>query len=233
MAKKQTKVKQSSIIVVAIILSVILYIAGVMTGLNANKLIEQQVDVEITDIKELLDDSALDLKSIQLQQYYIDNFPEEDRCALLGAYTDHLYDQINSFWQVLPDRLEAYEKENEQTDEYTAIKREYIRLSLRFWLTTLNAREACDNQELIGILYFYTPDCEHCIEQGEQFDHFQLLLKRQKNIIIFPIDATFADDTVYMLKQFYNITQYPAVIVNKEPIQGRVVTAKELQDAYT
>lgn len=233
MAKKQPKVKQGSIIIVAIIVSVVLYVAGVMTGLNANKLIEQQVGVEITDIKDLLDDSSLDLKNIQLQQYYIDNFPEENRCALIDIYTENLYNQINSFWQVLPSRLEAYEKEAQQTDEYTTIKREYIRLSLRFWLTIVNAREECDNQDLIGILYFYTPDCENCVAQGEEFDQFQLLLKRQKDIIIFPIDATFEDDTVYMLKKFYNITQYPAVIVDGFLIQGQVVQAEQLQQAYT
>lgn len=233
MAKKQPKVKQGSIIIVAIIVSVVLYVAGVMTGLNANKLIEQQVGVEITDIKDLLDDSSLDLKNIQLQQYYIDNFPEENRCELIDIYTENLYNQINSFWQVLPSRLEAYEKEAQQTDEYTTIKREYIRLSLRFWLTIVNAREECDNQDLIGILYFYTPDCENCVAQGEEFDQFQLLLKRQKDIIIFPIDATFEDDTVYMLKKFYNITQYPAVIVDGFLIQGQVVQAEQLQQAYT
>lgn len=233
MAKRQPRVKQSSIIIVAIIVSIILYVAGVMTGLNANKLVEKQVKGEITDIKTLLDDSALDLKSIQLQQYYIDNFPQEDRCQLLDIYAGHLYDQINSFWQVLPSRLESYDQQTQQSPEYTALKREYIRLSLRFWLTTVNAREQCDNQDLIGILYFYTPECENCVAQGEAFDHFQLLLKRQKNIIVFPIDATFEDDTVYMLKQFYNITSYPTVIINGKAVQGRVVSAKELQEAYT
>lgn len=232
MAKKQPRITQGNIITVAVIVSIILYVAGVMTGLNANKLIEQQVDVEINDIKGILDNSALDLKSIQLQQYYIDNFPEEDRCRLLQTYTEHLYDQIHTFWDILPSRLEAYDGETQQSDEYIAIKREYIRLSLRFWLTTVNARDQCNNHDIIGILYFYAPDCAECLLQGEEFDQFQLLFKRQKDIIIFPIDATFEDDTIFMLRKFYNITQYPAVIVDGTPIQGRVVTAQELQDTY-
>ncbi|MBD3209732.1 hypothetical protein GF367_04955 [Candidatus Woesearchaeota archaeon] len=229
---KQPRIKRGHIIITAIIVSIILYLAGVMTGLNANKVVEQQVEVDIDELKAVLDDSALDLKNIQLQQFFIDNFPETDRCALIDIYSEHLYDQISSYWQVLPQRLEAYDKHSRKSDDYVALKREYIRLSLRFWLTTMTSYNKCGDKDLIGILYFYTPGCDGCVRQGEAFDEFQLSLQQEKDIIIFPIDATFPDDTVTMLTTFYGITEYPATVLHGDVVQGEIVTAQQLLQRY-
>jgi len=207
-----------------------------MSGLFANKILKnkvdsdlQEIDKDLQDIKSVIDTSALDIKNLMLQQTFLDNF-EEENCRFLDIYTDHLYSQISSYWQVLPQRLEEHDKETRQTNEYIAIKREYIRLSLRFWLTAQKSHRECNNNEMIPILYFYSKDCENCVEQGVNFDMFSLEMQKQnKTILIFPIDGEFPEDTVFLLKRYYNISKYPTVIIDKNVIHGKVIDSKGLE----
>ena len=47
---------------------------------------------------------------------------------------------------------------------------------------------------------------------------------------VFPVDIEFEDDTVYLLKQYYNITEVPAVIFKNKVFQGKVVKLPILQN---
>ncbi len=228
--RKIRKTPKRGLIVFIAIVSFVLYLAGVFSGIFANNIIERTVNSEITEIKNTIDNSALDLKGVQLQQLFMDNFERKDQCKFLDLYVNQLYPQLKFYWDVLPTRLEEYDKRTKQSDEYTSLKREYIRLSLRFWLMSTKNYEECNNQEFIPLLYFYTADCENCLEQGKEFDKFnQEMTELNKTVILFPIDADFEEDTVFLLKQYYEITSYPATVIDGRLIQDRVLTSENLK----
>jgi hypothetical protein len=224
------KVPKRGLIIFIVIVSFVLYLAGVFSGIFANNLIEKTVNSEISEIRNTIDNSALDLKGVQLQQLFMDNFQAKDQCKFLDLQITQLYPQLKFYWDILPTRLEEYDKKTKLSDEYISLKREYIRLSLRFWLISTKNYNECNNHDFIPILYFYTKDCENCLEQGEEFDRFnQEMSEENKTVIIFPIDADFKEDTVFLLKQYYEIDSYPATVVDNRLIQDRVLTSKDLK----
>lgn len=230
-AKKQTnQKKRNRIIILAIIFSIVLYVAGVLTGLIANMIFTEQISEDIQSIKTDLDSSALDIKNIQLKQYYADNFNPEDRCDFLKVYNNHQLDLIRDFWSILPKRLEEYENNNKLTDEYISIKREYIRFSLRYWLSLTKYNSECGSSEIVPVLYFYHKDCEECIQQSKEFDIFRTNLEEDgKTLIVFPIDEEFKEDMVSILKKYYKLDSYPSTIIKNQVIVGKVIDAEELE----
>jgi hypothetical protein len=224
-----------SILLIAIVLSIVIYLLGVFSGLYANKVLEIKVGEDIGKVEEnvsllknYIDTYALDLKNVLLLQLFIDNI--EDSCKFSDLYIDNLHTQLEPFWTKLPSRLEAYERSTtEYPDEYNSLKREYTRLSLRIWLTTQNSINRCNTSDFIPILYFYSRDCEECVEQGEIFDEFkEAMLKRNKRVIVFPIDLLFEDDTVYLLKQYYEIESAPTIVINNKAFRNMVLDKSTL-----
>jgi len=244
MRRPKSNQLKRNIIIIAAIISLVLYFAGVISGLYASKLIERKTSTQIQSfksetkddldsLKSIVDVSVLDLKNIQLQQLFIDNFHGQDKCDFMELYMVNLYKQLGAYWKILPLRLEEYDKQTQASPEYIAIKREYIRLSLRFWVVSNMNYQECKNKNFIPILYFYTKDCEKCLEQGIEFDRFSQDMKSyNRTAIIFPIDANFEDDTVFLLKQYYNISFYPFIITNNLIKQGEIISSKNLSGIF-
>ncbi|MCF7865860.1 hypothetical protein K9L67_04310 [Candidatus Woesearchaeota archaeon] len=229
--KKQEKnqKRRNKIIILAILFSIVFYVAGTITGLYANKIFSEQISQDLDKIKSDLDNSALDIKNIQLKQYYIENF-NEDECKFMKIYNENQLKLIENFWSTLPKRMEEYEKNNELTEDYIAIKREYARFSLRYWLTLKNYNENCQKEEITPVLYFYTKDCQNCLEQAKEFDKFRESLSTQnKTLLVFPIDGEFNEDMITILKQYYEIQSYPTTIIKKQVIQGKVIDKQEMR----
>jgi|TARA_B100001971_G_C18149413_1_gene514964 thiol-disulfide isomerase/thioredoxin len=228
MGDERKSVSKKAIIIVAVIASILIYAIGVFSGLYANKLIKQRVETDINFLRSYTDVSTLDLKNMLLLQFFNDNL---DDCKFSEISVSQLHEQLYPYWQRLPKRLEAYEMDGVVTEEYITLKREYIRLSLRIWLIALNNYRECDTTNFIPLLYFYSQDCETCVRQGQILDAFNKEgLYADKNVVVFPIDGYFEDDTVYLLRQYYNITQFPAIIVNDNVLQKEVVTVKDILD---
>jgi len=224
--KVKTIPTRKQILTIAIVLSLIMYLLGVFSGLFANKIMEQKVEEDIEFLKNYNDVASLDLKNMLLQQLLIDQLPND--CKSSNIYLENLRKQLDPYWQKLPARLEAYDKTGKITPEYISLKREYIRLSLRIWLLTRKSYEDC-NSDLVPILYFYDKDCQTCTRQGEIFDQLKIEMEDvNKSLVVFPIDQNFEDDNVYLLKEYYNITSVPSVIIKNKIISGDIISLNKL-----
>jgi len=230
--KKKFSFSSGSIILIAVIVSVVIYLAGVFSGLYANKIIEKKVTQDVEFLRNYVDSSSLDLKNILLLQFFMDKV--EAKCEFSNLYLENLQNQLQPYWQKLPARLEEYEKGGKITDEYVALKREYIRLSLRIWLVAQNNIRTCNSTNFVPLLYFYSADCETCIKQGEILDSFNREGKyADKNVIIFPVDGNFEDDSVHLLREYYNITAFPAIVINDKVFQKELIPLNDLLEAMT
>lgn len=207
------KYTTKQIVQYVLIFSVILYFAGIYTGININRVLNVQVEREIDEIKSFLDTSSLDIKNIILNDFYIQNF-NHNNCKLMELQLDHLRKGLPNFWSELPERLEDYEIKHEVDDEYFSIKREYFRFSLRFWLLNTNFKEKCEIEHNKGVLYFYTNDCPECLNSVQLIEDLN-----DPEILILPIQSDFEDDTIYLLKEFYNISIHPTFIYKYEKFE--------------
>jgi len=231
--------KRTGIITVAIIISIILYLAGVFSGLFANNLVKKETQQNIDTLKqeteEYLDELGnyiefldTNLKSMQLEETFAETLTSEERCDFFQISLNELVGQLGYYWDRLPYRLEEFEKNNILTDEYKLLKEQYTHLSIRIWILAKNQFDKCDSDIVHG-LHFYSADCENCVEQGEQLDELNLkVLAAGSDIIMFPIDFNSEDTIIKNLKKFYSINSTPAVIINNKVHQGRLFKTDEL-----
>ncbi len=169
------KRRRTGIIVFAVILSIVLYLAGVFSGLYANKIFTEETKNNIFLFREetkqdldlienylsFIDD---DLKSLQLEQTFIESLTEKEKCEFSRISINELIKQFKFYWDRLPSRLEEYEKNNEKLpEEYLLLKEQYAHLSIRTWILAKNLQSKC-NIDLIHGLYFYSADCKDCVK---------------------------------------------------------------------
>jgi hypothetical protein len=235
----QGPLTRKKIILVAVIISIILYIAGVFSGLYANKIFKESTEKDFLSLKksteqdlDVLEDyvSLLDssMKSMQLEQAFMETLKSSQMCSFSSISLEELFGQLSYYWDKLPFRLEEYEKYNKPSDEYNLLKQQYTLLSIRTWIIARNQYEKC-NRDIVQGLYFYSADCDKCIEQGEQLDELNRRARALgKEMVMFPIDYNLNESIVINIKKYYGINKTPAIIVNDKVFQGRLFTAEEL-----
>lgn len=234
--------KRKYIIMLAIVISLILYLAGVFSGLNANKLIKESTKKDISLFKKETSDDLqalqnyiafLDsnLKDMQLEQTFVETLNDEQMCNFSRISLNEIFNQLSYYWERLPYRIEEYEKYNDLSGDYKALKKQYAHLSIRTWILARSQYEKC-NTNLVHGLYFYSADCDECVRQGEQLDVLGRAVKQQgREIIMFPIDFYLEEPIVANLKGYYGINSTPAIIINDKVLQGRLFTSDELLSA--
>ena len=229
-------------IVVALVMSVILYVTGVLSGLYANRILEQQTtdklssirdetQREVTGLREYADFLDSMVQEVQLEQAFVELLDSSQVCEYMPLAMEQLLGQLQRYRDVLPFRLEEYERNAELTDEYILLKEQYNKQSLQTWMLAKNVYDTCD-VDFSHALYFYSRECDTCIEQGEELDGFnQLLAERGEDLLLFAIDYEADDLIIRFLKTYYNLTETPAVVLNDQVFQGRVFEAEELAEA--
>jgi len=226
----QKILSKKTIILFAIAISIILYLAGVYSGLYANKIIKKETEENIISLKK---ETAQDLeamqnyvnfldsnlKNMQLEQTFIETLGPEEMCNFSIISFNELTSQLRFYWDRLPFRIEEYERNNKLSEEYLLLKQQYSHLSIRTWILAKNQYDKC-KIDIVHGLYFYSSDCENCVEQGEQLDEVNKKVRSSgRDMILFPLDFK-SDEPI--------IKSTPAVMINDKVFQGRLYKAEEL-----
>lgn len=231
--------KKSTLIIIAFVVSIVLYFTGVLSGIFANKVIKEETKQDIIALKQETKQDVdylqryikfldANLKNMQLEQTFTETLNHDQMCYFLSISLNDLVDQLGFYWSKLPFRLEEYERNNKVTEEYSLLKEEYAHLSIRTWILAKSEYEKC-NMNIVHGLYFYSADCGTCVSQGEQIDELSRRIKNSgSSLIMFPIDSNSNQSIVKTLKIYYGIKSTPAVIVNDKVFQGRIFNAGEL-----
>jgi len=248
--KKKIQYSKSFIITIAIIASIILYLAGVISGLQANKIIEKQTkqdiqilkdetkddfdylkqgtEAQVNSLEEYVSFLETNLKSTQLEESFMDTLSKEEVCNFSTITMKYLFRDLNYYWKIFSFRLEEYENENVLTEDYLTLRREYTQLSIRTYILAKNIHNRCD-ESIVYALNFYSENCTECIEQADEIDRF---LKKVTNsgsdIILFPININSEEPIISFIKEFYGIETTPAILINEDLYQGRIFRSEEL-----
>ncbi len=242
--------RKKTIIIIAVIVSFVLYLAGVYSGLYANRLIKQNTESDIFNLRQQTNSSILNLtqetgkelsamqdyisylefnlKNVQLQQAFLETLSGEQRCNFSLYSLNGLFGELNYYWDRLPYRLEQYEHNRTLSPDYIQLKQQYTQVSIRTWILAKSLQQHCKNNIVQG-LYFYSQNCTDCVAQGEQLDQFRKLTEEShKQLLLFTIDINSDDLIVQYLKEYYHINQTPAILLNDQLMQGKVFTAQDL-----
>lgn len=224
---------KTGIIIVALLASLGIFLAGWYSGLYAHGVItaatSEKVEHATEELQSQLQAEILKLRrsldSAQVDSAFVDTLPDDQACTYLGLLSDRVMDEMASFWSRLPQRLEAMSED--ETRLFEAVRQDYDQLSIRGWVFFREVHMRCE-QRRAPILYFYTPGCKECIEQGEQLDELRNALGTD-DLVAFVVDGNADQPVIRNIRSFYEITQVPALVVGDTAIQGRVVSADELQ----
>ena len=85
-------------------------------------------------------------------------------------------------------------------------------------MLNLRIKDQC-NSNVSTILYFFDIQSDQSTQQGYVLD--SIYNEYNKNLFIFPMDAEFDLGIIKILKEQYNVTKTPTIIVNeKEKFEG-------------
>lgn len=198
------------------ILTLCVFIIGILVGVTVS---EKRLAYGESQIRE----QRVELDSMQMQYTMIDQANIENSCAALSVAID---ENVKKLLET-GSKIEQYSTDiNFDEQEYSTLKREYTISEIRYWLFAQKAKEAC-MKDVASIIYFYSDDeaCSDCSTQSRVLTY----LKGQLNdrLLIFSIDASFqAEPLVGILRNSYNITQFPSLLVNDRLYSGFVSEEK-------
>jgi len=208
--------KRKRLLIIASITTIILYFMGILTGYFVQVKVLSRTEEELEKVQEEFYDYKQNLENIQLEQLYLTTHQGELSCKILVSTIDEMHNNLAYFWSKLPSKLEVYEKYSEVQPEYVRLKRDYTLLSIRTWLLSLDVKKKC-GEEIIPALYFYSRDCDSCIDQSYVLDE----LKRENpNFSAFIVDFNLDESIVKIIKNVYNVTEVPSFIINDRLYPG-------------
>ncbi len=196
------------VLVSALLISGLLFGAGFLLGYTLNK--ERMISLE-KDIRGI----TKDVENFQLQFLFFDVLGENSTCPLLL----NTLSRINKESYKIGSKLTRYGSETEIKDynDYIALKREYSRLLISYWLLANKLKDVC-NLNASTVIYFFSDKCSRCSDQGFVLTYLKNKLKER--ILIFALDGEFDEPSIQVLKNYYNIKEYPALVIDGEVYLG-------------
>jgi hypothetical protein len=208
--------KKKKLFLIAIISTLILYSLGVLTGYFIQEKVLSKTQEELNKIKEEFFIYKQNLDNVQLEQLYLTTYQGELNCKILVSVINEMQDKLSYFWSKLPSKLEVYEKYSEIQPDYVSLKRDYTLFSIRTWLLSLNIKEKC-GEDIIPVLYFYSKDCDKCIDQSYVLDSIK---KEKPNFSAFIVDYNLDESIVKVIINVWNVTKVPSFIINDKLYSG-------------
>ena len=190
----------------ALIVSLI-FILGITLGL----IIENKRVEYITNFYE---QEKSDFESLQLQ-YDLLTMDTASNKSCYGL--SYLFNEYLKRLDKKGDELEAYTRDSSRINKerFDLLLRQYLIEEFRSWMLAKKLKGTCNKTDMVLILNFHARDCPKCDDTGILLSYFKKKFK--EDILIFSFDADFKEEPlISTLKQLYNITKYPTLIINNK-----------------
>lgn len=189
--------------VIAFVLTLIIFTAGVFAGMALD-------DARLNDSKQINQDEKLNLRSLQLQESYIDSGLAD--CNALNQVLETNINELAKKMAIIID----YEKNSIfNQNEFNAQLRDYFLTEIQFLLVAQQIDNKCQ-KDSIKVIYFYDDDINDT--QGKILDYLKKKFKHK--VLVFSFNSAFQEPMISILLESYNIKQYPAVVVGEKVYQG-------------
>jgi len=189
---------------IAFLITFLLFISGVLLGLNFQYKRAQSLDSAMQDIEQ-------SYGSVLIQYQYMQHLEEERDCDALNVLFQDSLEQLNE----KREKLEAYDNQDRLDEvDFKVLRRSYTTSQLNYWLLAKKLRNLCNFDYSVILYFFDKPEqCNECEDQGIHLDYVKKLL--EDDVLIFALDGN-EEGLVTMLKKNYNVTHYPTLIIDEE-----------------
>lgn len=205
-------------IFVAFVIAVLTFCLGVTLGFLIDSERIQWVQYQSQQQKA-------DYESLQWQYLFLTSTTDkEETCIALHVALEK---SVKDLGKSL-DTIQSYKKESQiNKKDYEIIERTYLIDNLKYWLLATKTKKEC-NEDYILVLYFFSEkSCPNCPDQGVLLTYYKQLY--EDKLLVFPINLDLEEQeaSLGILREVYNITSLPTIIVGNEKYSG-VVPKNEL-----
>jgi len=164
----------------------------------------------------------LNIRSLELQQQFLKDNTFKNQCSAFRFMFDKAIVELENN----RDRLDNYNEQSKvKQADFELLMREYTISQINFLSIANNLKISCANSsDFVTVLYFYSDQatCPSCDNQATVLDYYKMHLKQ--NILIFAINEKLdkSEPLVALLKNVYNITSYPTLVVENDVYPGYV-----------
>ena len=200
--------------ITAFILTLLVFSGGIIVGIGIENL-------RLNSAKQITLSEKVTLRSLQLQQNYISSGITD--CKTLNTILEN---NINELEKKVAIIIDYKKKALFNEDEFKLQLQDYFLTEIQFYLLAQEIEKKCP-QNNIKVIYFYDEN-----KDETQGDILVYLKKKFDNkLLIFSLDSGFTQEPmIKTLLTYYNITEYPAVVIEDKVLQGHQST-EQLMDS--
>ena len=190
----------------ALIMTIVIFLAGIFLGIlietsNSNKIsnLYLQSEISLTDA----------MTTLRLTEDFSFN------CDVIKQNNINFADQIYKEAKLLED----YEESGKLTDSMKLLHRKYDLLRTLLWTSNQKSLERCDNYNLIVYLYEY--ETEDIAKKATQNVWSKIIFDvkiQNEDTLLLPIAVDQNLTSLNLLIDEYNVTRFPALIINNEKV---------------
>ena len=209
----------SRTLVAALVISAILFGAGMAAGVGLSR-------ERLGTIESDLRDVVREVQTFQLQFLLFDRLGASAACPLLSETLGG----INKRSYGIGSKLTAFGRDEVVTPEqYGELKKEYTRLLVSYWLLAEKLKQSCASGQTT-VLFFFAKECAQCDDQG--FVLTYLKSKYTDRLLVFALDADTQEASLKALMTYYNVQRFPTLVVNGQVVD-RFAPVQELEGPIT
>ena len=205
----------------ALVVTIFVFVAGLVLGFH----------IELSNVDKsdsLIRSSEVDFLDQQIKFSILNsgiNFNCENSKKDIFDFADQVYVDAVKF--------EEEDAQSKFTEEQRGIlHKRYDLLRINLWIESLKLRENC-NGSFHTILYFFdysSPDVDIRSEQRiMSLVLLDLKYRYPNDILLLPIAANMDLDSIDMIKENYNVSRSPTLIIDESLVIDSLITADELE----
>jgi len=202
-------------------LTALIFIIGFFAGIFLDNLRLEEVKTRMTEIDNLWNDA-------RLLQSYIQRLSDGNSTSYCGFLLEENLKAGDKIYNE-GSMVEEYEKTNRFTPTLVLEKERYALLDLQFWLNSIDLKRIC-NANYSTVIYFYSQYNRTVDQSFQDRVLWELKQKCGPQIIYITFPADMDITTIEVIKNFYNITKTPAVLINESVVLYSPVTLRELEE---
>jgi hypothetical protein len=200
------------------IITAIVFLIGMYFGIVFDSMRVEEVKGGVTQIDNLWNDA-------RLMQSYIEKLSNRtDYCDFLLEENMRIGDSI--YEEGL--RVEAYENSNRFSSLFINEKKRYALLDLQFWLNSIDLKNVCLGN-YSTVVYFYSQNQKTAEQTFQDKALWDLKQKCGPNIIYITFPADMDISTIEVIKNVYNITSIPAILIDEEKVLYAPISLNDLE----
>ena len=206
----------------ALVISVIIFGLGIFLGymLELNRTssiisVYQQSELDMLDIK--IQENILAAGTFDCNKFFNETID----------FANRIYDEAQS--------LQKFEDSSTLTSGLIQQHEKYDLLRATLWMNSISLKQKCQSK-FSTVVYFYSYNTKDIDLKSKQaiFSNELSILKQNygDKLVLIPIAGDLGLNSIDILKNEYNITQYPTILINEKTKIEQVVDLPSLDDYF-